>query len=223
MTELITIIIPVYNAEDFLDKCINSILKQSYQDIEILLIDDGSTDRSSEICVNLQKKDGRLKLFNQKNSGVSSARNIALKKAAGKYISFVDADDYIEPDFCKKMIEAIKCNNADIAFCGINLVYKNKCNNIQGSNNDSGKISTIKKEEFEYYGYKERRSVWAAIYKADVLRNVSFPEDIAVGEDAVFLAKAIQKASKINYYDMTLYNYTVREESAYNGRFSEKK
>ena len=90
MSELITIIVPIYNAEEFLDRCINSILKQTYQDIEVLLIDDGSTDQSFEICSNWKRKDGRLKLFSQKNSGVGSARNAALKKAIGRYIAFVD-------------------------------------------------------------------------------------------------------------------------------------
>lgn len=221
MSELITIIVPIYNAEEFLDRCINSILKQTYQDIEVLLIDDGSTDQSFEICSNWKRKDGRLKLFSQKNSGVGSARNAALKKAIGRYIAFVDADDFIDTQFCEKMIKIVKQNNSDIAFCETNKIYKNKRNDISG--NDSGKIVTIKSKEFEYCGYKERRSVWGALYRADVLSNNSFPENIAVGEDTVFLARAIKKAVNITYYDRPLYNYTVLEESAYHGRFSEKK
>ena len=114
MNELISIIVPVYNVEQFLARCIDSIRAQTYRNIEILLIDDGSTDNSGRVCDEYAKQDGRIKVYHKPNGGVSSARNYGLDRATGKYIGFVDSDDFIAPDMYEYLIQLIKDTNAEI-------------------------------------------------------------------------------------------------------------
>lgn len=123
MNELISIIVPVYNVEQFLARCIDSIRAQTYRNIEILLIDDGSTDNSGRVCDEYAKQDGRIKVYHKPNGGVSSARNYGLDRATGKYIGFVDSDDFIAPDMYEYLIQLIKDTNAEIAACGIADYY----------------------------------------------------------------------------------------------------
>lgn len=119
---LVSIIVPIYNVQSFLNECINSLLKQTYSNIEVLLINDGSTDKSEEICREYCKKDSRLSYFYQSNSGVSSARNKGINYSKGNYILFVDADDYVEPSFVEEMLASLKINEVDCVQCG----YKKK-------------------------------------------------------------------------------------------------
>lgn len=221
MPEIVSIIVPVYNADKFLDKCINSITEQTYQDFELLLVDDGSKDQSSAICLAWMDKDPRVKFYHQKNAGVSAARNRALMNAVGQYVTFVDADDYLEPNFCEKMIDVIQQSGADIVFCEHRQIFEDGRIHISGS--DNGSVETISEKEFEYYGLKGRRAVWGALYKRNILRGMRFPDGIAIGEDALFLAKAIRKAENISYYGKPLYNYLIQNESAYYGSFSMNK
>lgn len=221
MDKLISIIVPVYNAEENLDRCISSIIGQTYQNMELILINDGSTDYSGEICAAWMNKDSRIKYCYQDNSGVSEARNLGMKYATGSYIAFVDSDDYIETSFCEKMIEKLIESKADIIFCERKNYYSDGRMIATGDN--SHKLLTVPSEEYEYYGYKERRSVWGAVYRVDVLKNLKFSKRLAVGEDALFLAHAIQKSKLLAYYDEPLYYYTIQNESAYFGKFTEQK
>ena len=117
MGSLISVIIPVYKVERYLPRCIDSILSQTYKNIELLLIDDGSPDSSGDICDEYAEKDPRVRMFHKENGGVSSARNLGLDEAKGDYIGFVDSDDYIAPGMYEKLVELIEDNNADIAVC----------------------------------------------------------------------------------------------------------
>jgi len=126
MNELISIIVPIYNVEIYLEKCLNSIINQTYKNIEILLINDGSSDNSLRICKKYQKKDKRIVLINKKNGGLSSARNAGIDKASGNYLLFIDSDDYIEIDMIEKLYNNIKSNNADISICNFFITKKNK-------------------------------------------------------------------------------------------------
>lgn len=114
---MISIIVPVYNAEKYLNRCISSLLNQTYYNLEIILVNDGSTDNSKKICKNAAKNDSRIKLINSVNEGVSLARNKGLKEANGDYISFVDSDDYVEPDYVEKMLLTLKSKKVDIVYC----------------------------------------------------------------------------------------------------------
>ena len=113
----VSVIVPVYKAESFLSNCINSILNQTYRDLEVILVDDGSPDFSGQICEEYAEKDDRVKVIHQKNAGAAAARNCGLKAAAGKYIAFVDSDDWIDRDMYEKMVEAAEIQNCDLVVC----------------------------------------------------------------------------------------------------------
>ena len=124
--DLVTIIVPVYNAENELCRCVDSILAQSYKNLEIILIDDGSKDNSLEICSKYSRKDNRIKIFHKNNGGVSSARNFGLTEASGKYICFVDSDDWLDEQYVEALHEEILKNDSDIVIGGFSYVYGNK-------------------------------------------------------------------------------------------------
>ena len=121
--DLISVIIPVYKVEKFLEKCVNSVLEQTYKNLEIILVDDGSPDGCPALCDELAKKDKRIKVIHKKNGGVSSARNAALDEAKGKYVCFVDSDDYIEPTYAEDLHKAITENDVQMAVCDTYDVY----------------------------------------------------------------------------------------------------
>ena len=122
--ELVSIIVPIYNTEEYIDKCVESIINQTYKEIEIILIDDGSTDNSPILCDKWEEKDKRIHVIHLKNGGVSRARNIGLKNANGKYISFIDSDDYVESNFIEVMIEEFMKEKADIVISKFCKVYE---------------------------------------------------------------------------------------------------
>ena len=124
--ELISIIVPVYKVEKYLEKCVKSILKQTYTNLEIILVDDGSPDNSGKMCDELAKVDDRIKVYHKKNGGLSDARNYGVERANGEYIGFVDSDDYIHECMYEKLYEAIKKSGTLIVECGVTRVYKNK-------------------------------------------------------------------------------------------------
>ncbi len=123
---MISVFVPVYRVENYLEKCLDSITGQTYTDLEILLIDDGSPDRCGEICDRYADVDHRIQVFHTENHGLSSARNLGLEHAKGEYIGFVDSDDWIEPDMFARLLAAIEDNNADIAVCGRVMEYPDK-------------------------------------------------------------------------------------------------
>ena len=119
---VLSIIVPVYNLENYLCKCIDSILGQTYRDFEVLLVDDGSTDSSLSICLQYAETDSRICVFHKDNGGASSARNLGLEKARGQYISFIDGDDFIEPDLYERLLEDLLKTNADISCCQLDRI-----------------------------------------------------------------------------------------------------
>ena len=123
--EKITIVVPIYNAEKYLERCIKSILDQTYENLEIILVNDGSTDKSLEICEKFKAEDNRIIIINKENGGVSSARNKGIDAATGKFIIFIDADDYIEKEMFEVLEEDLFKNNVDISMCGFRTVYVN--------------------------------------------------------------------------------------------------
>lgn len=220
-SKLVSIIVPIYNADKYLDRCIKSIVEQTYHNLEFILVDDGSNDKSSEICKRWVKNDNRVRYFYQNNAGVSSARNLGLDKARGDYIAFVDADDYLDAFFCEKLLNVLVRNDSDIVCCTVRNICIDGQVIVSGRNSQD--IFVCSSDKFEYYGEIERRSVWGAIYKKEVVQTLRFPKKIAVGEDAVFFAMAVCRSDTIAYFDFPLYNYTVLENSAYHGNFDKKK
>lgn len=117
MEDLISVIVPVYKVEKYINKCVDSIINQTYTNLEIILVDDGSPDNCGNICDEYAKKDNRIKVVHKENAGVSSARNIGLEKSSGKYITFIDADDYVEKNYCEELLNILKIENADCVAC----------------------------------------------------------------------------------------------------------
>ena len=122
MEDLVSIIIPVYNTEKYLSKCLESVINQTYKNLEIILINDGSTDKSKEICESFAKKDKRIQILNKENSGVSSARNHGMRLAKGQYIAFIDGDDYAEENYIEELLKNLKQTESDCVLCGYNRV-----------------------------------------------------------------------------------------------------
>ena len=166
----ISIVVPIFNVEAWLSRCLNSIHQQTYRNFEVLLIDDGSTDNSSSICKNFLKKDSRFKYFRKKNGGLSDARNYGLDCAKGKYIIFIDSDDYIEPEYVKTLYSNIQDTNADVAICGFNRVNENgkliDSNNLYITNKE-----LLNGEEVIESSFDNKNNGWALQYANELLAD----------------------------------------------------
>lgn len=220
--DLISVIIPVYNVEKYLNKCIDSVIKQDYKNIEILIVNDGSTDNSKEIGTYYEKKDERIKLINIENSGVSNARNIGIRSANGKYITFIDSDDYVEKDYVSELYKMCTKNKADISICGIQS-YAPKYEKILKKNKTINKLLTTEEaivamlDERLYYA-----NVWAKMYKISILKNVEFDVNLKIGEDLKFNIQVFERANKVFVNtEKLLYNYLIRKNSVTRNEFNE--
>lgn len=173
---LISIIVPVYNAKDYITKCVNSILQQSYQQIELILIDDGSTDGSSEICDLIKAKDSRVRVIHSVNGGVAAARNKGLDIACGEYIMFVDSDDYIDLQLCEKLLQGLKTSDAKCCMSGYQIVTekdKGKCFNTESIMCLSGK-DAIKKRYIDGCDYINIINPWGKVYHWSMWEKLRF-------------------------------------------------
>lgn len=227
--QLISIIVPVYNVKKYLEKCINSILNQTYKNLEIILIDDGSTDGSSEICDKLKEKDKRILVIHKKNAGVSSARNEGLKIATGDYIGFVDSDDFIEEDMYLKMIDRIKKDNTKMSICNAYLEDENgvQTKNFKSDSPniiDSHELMNRIMEDYVFQGY-----MWNKLYARDLIYNdkndyLKFDTNISNLEDRLFNLELIDKNKKFNvsFLNEKLYHYIQRESSTIHMRYNDK-
>lgn len=217
MADLVSIIVPVYNLEDYIENCLNSILNQTYSNIEILCIDDGSSDSSSEKIKSLAEKDNRIIYIYKENGGVSSARNSGLDNAKGEYIMFVDGDDYIHPQAVEIFVRCITETKSDVV-CADSV--KTKSLRIDFENIDNCKYRIIQVEEL--YNNSDNRqfaTVWSKLFCADILKSERFPLEIKYGEDTNFMLKVLSKNPKLSKIDYPLYCYYTRENSAETSSF----
>lgn len=220
MKELISVIIPAYNAEQYIGRCILSVLSQTYENLEIIIVDDGSTDNTKMICNTFARKDKRIKLFSKDNGGTSSARNLGLMYAQGKYISFLDNDDWIEPSFYETLQRLIVEESADLSIVSYNQVFED----TKVAKLDSEKICTYDKkgaivellldEVLQNY-------VWNKLYKKELFDGIKFPENI-IYDDINVMSDIFQRCEKIVSYEYPLYNYRYRENSIINSRSHKK-
>ncbi len=201
--KLISVIIPVYGVENYIRQCLDSVLKQSYKNLEIIVINDGTRDRSAEIAKEYAQKDNRIKVYDYENGGVSAARNRGLELARGDYISFVDGDDWLHPDFYKKLSDALETNHADIAKCSI-IETDAVTEKIIGFQ----KLK-VKEADFDLYfgtGGMLWSVVWNALYKREIVRAIRFPAGIQSCEDEyasvmyIFKAKTVVELKDALYY-----------------------
>lgn len=209
--ELISIIIPIYNVEKYLPKCIENVINQSYKNLEIILIDDGSTDSSGKICDEYKKIDSRIKVIHKKNGGVSSARNIGLDEASGNWISFVDADDWLEKDFCKLLLENILKEQVDIGICSYNRIVSNNIEIINFHRNE-----IIDSRNFLNNCLNPQSGFGTCImkiYNRLLIDKLRFDENLKVAEDALFNIEMSKNIEKILILNKALYNYRINLES----------
>ena len=213
---LISIIVPIYNAEAYLDKCIQSILQQDYMHFELLLIDDGSTDQSSKIIRRWKETDGRIRLFRKENGGQSSARNLGLDHAEGEYISFVDSDDYIAPDYLSYLLSLFD-EQCRITACNHCVVRGNR----QRANSESGDCVLTRKEAFEEVLFHGCIDVapWGKLYRKEVFDSLRFPEG-RIFEDTWLFGDILDQTEKIAFGHKCCYFYMIHDQSTVRKEYS---
>ena len=209
---LISVIIPVYKVEKYLEKCVDSVINQTYDNLEIILVDDGSPDNCPKMCDEYAKKDKRIKVIHKENGGVGSARNKGIEKSTGEYITFVDSDDWLEKNFIQEMLFIINKYKVDYVTCGYYRVYENKKEIINGN------LEEIVIDSKEYvnkllnvqngYGF-----VHMKLIKKTKISNLRFEEKLVVGEDALFNIQLCKNIEKIVIYNKPLYNYYFNTNS----------
>lgn len=205
---MISVIVPVYNVEPYLRKCLDSIVAQTYTDLEILVIDDGSTDRCGEICDSYAERDPRIRVFHTENRGLSAARNLGLDNARGEYIGFVDSDDWIEPDMYEYLAQVVEQKRADVVECGEFLEYPGK---------------TIEKKRILCGEYDEdiiplyikgviTTTVWNKLWNRKCFDNIRFPNN-RIYEDIATTYRVLASAERIHVLAESKYHYRRREGS----------
>lgn len=219
--ELISIIIPIYNVEKYLSRCINSVIKQTYKNLEIILVNDGSTDNSETICREYIKSDSRINYIKQNNSGLSTARNTGIKNAHGKYLIFIDSDDYVNVHFVEDLYYALINTNADIAMCDYQKVYEKDVNIY---NKNLSIIETVKDNKFENL-YNDKSTIttvaWNKIYKKEIFDKIKYP-DGKIHEDEYIIPYILKQANSITYTNSKYYYYYQRPNSI-TGSYSMKR
>lgn len=205
-SEKISVIVPVYNCEMYIEACIDSICSQTYDNIEIIIVDDGSTDNSGKICDSYREKDHRIHVLHQENQGVSAARNAGIRKATGKYIQFVDSDDTVAQTMCEKLIKRQKETDAELIICGYNLYEGNSKEEMLATDTVFNSMEEFA-QEFNYYmGKFLIHNPWNKLYLKERIR-LFFNTDYSLGEDLLFNLNYIGNCTYIAGYAETLYNY----------------
>lgn len=208
--ELISVLIPVYNVEQYLPKCLDSVLLQSYTNLQVILIDDGSTDLSGAICDNYAAKDSRVIVIHQKNAGAAAAKNAGLRIATGKYLSFVDSDDYLEPYAYTRMVSMLESKHADVIQCSFNDVYVKKVvtHSIQGEQNVFTGIQYLEQFTRDW----TCGLLWDKLYLRSIFRDVFFEEGHKI-DDEYFTYRGVMNARKVVRDNFVVYNYRKRRSS----------
>ena len=220
--KLISIIVPVYNVEKYLKKCVYSILNQSYKNLEVILVNDGSTDNSGKICDELSREDSRINVYHKDNGGLSDARNYGVAKANGEYVGFVDSDDYIDQYMYENLYKAIRKYNTQIAECGITRVYKN---NKLRPHYDGEEYSLVVDREGYLKEYLENRKVYGAavckLLSINLAKVLKFP-DGKVYEDVFYTLELLKKVDKYTLISGNYYYYYIRGNSITTKTFSSR-
>lgn len=217
----VSIIVPVYNIESYLPLSLDSIIGQNYNNLEIIIVDDGSTDDTYQIAERYSRQDTRIKLVKQKNQGVSAARNIALSKVTGDYYMFVDGDDILSSMHVNLFLDLALKNNADVVSADVVMVYGNNINVTGGVESGSAELigsSDAVKRHLYLKGINNY--VVAKIYKTSIHGSLRFNESLRIGEDMVYVHSVLRASENIVVYSGSTYFYLQRRGSAMNGKFS---
>lgn len=212
MDSLISVIVPIYNVEKYLDRCVDSVINQTYKNLEIILVDDGSPDNCPQMCDGYAKKDSRIKVVHKKNGGLSDARNAGMEVASGEYVSFIDSDDYISLDFYETLLQTMVDNNSDIVECSVVKFYEDNnfdeySDDLKLTNCDTlGALDGLINEN----SFKQH--VWNKLYKSNIALDIPY----AVGklnEDEFWTYQVFGKAKKVTRINKTMYYYFQRGSS----------
>lgn len=214
--ELISVVVPVYNAGPYLRQCLNSLAAQTYPHVEIILVDDGSSDGSGQVCREYAERDGRFQYVRlSANRGPSVARNVGVRQAAGAFISFVDADDYVEPGLLERLHCSLTRNGADISACG--------ADGIRLETGPARSYSRIEAVCCLAKGSPFNHVPWGKLYRTDLARSCPFDENVFYSEDLLFLYQALKRSGKVSYIPDVLYHYVNREGSQMHSGMSARK
>lgn len=219
---LISVIVPVYKVEAYLDRCVESIVNQTYRNLEIILVDDGSPDNCGMMCDAWVEKDSRIRVIHKENCGLSDARNAGMAIATGELMGFVDSDDYISPDMYRLLYENMMANDSDISACGVEMVFEDgmpSCMLTKPGNcvlsADEAMLAIIDESRL-------KQPVWYKLYKTELIRDIPFP----VGkyhEDVFWSYQAVGNAKRVSVFDKPCYFYTQRSGSIMGESYSLKR
>ena len=208
-SSLISVIIPVYNTEKYLTTCLNSIINQTYKNLEIIIVNDGSKDNSLMILKDYAAKDTRIRIIDKENGGLSSARNAGISQASGKYVLHVDSDDWIELTMCEKLLEVAEKENADIVISDVYFELEKK---VLIREEPYSKKETSESFLKKYLLHSGLNSVWNKLISLSLYRdnNIFHYEDISLGEDSSSLLRLVAKAKQISYINQPFYHYNMK-------------
>lgn len=213
MKKLVSVIIPAYNIEKYIGRCLDSVLAQTYENLEIIVVDDGSSDDTGKILDDYEEKDSRIKVIHKENGGVSSARNKGLDMAAGDYIGFVDGDDLIAPEMYETLVNLLEEEDADIAHCGYQMVFPDRVDYYY--NTGKRKVQTTEEGLKDLLsGEMIEPALYNKLYKRKLFDNNRLDESLKINEDLDINYRLFKKSQKAVYQDETLYSYMIRKNSA---------
>lgn len=226
--DLVSIIVPVFNVKNYVSRCMESILNQTYGNIEVIIVNDGSTDGSAEICSRLKERDNRVSVITQENKGLASARNAALRKIKGNYVMCVDSDDFIAPDMVEKMMYIAKSNHADYVSCGYKMVSDEDAGQyIKRANAEIPEYQSVTKEKSLsklFVPQSRYCSAWGKLYGRHLWEHgLCYPENNRFGEDMYIAHILIDRAHKIVHTDQNYYYYNQSGTSLVRSEFNERK
>lgn len=220
--KLISVIVPVYNVEKYLEKSINSLLEQTYKNLEIIIVDDGSTDNSSKICDDFLKKDSRIKVFHKINGGQGSARNLALDNMNGEFVCFLDSDDSVYNDYIEFLYKQLIEKKLDVA-CANFEIYNEKDEFLKKHSEGNGFEIFTGKDAIKNMWYSKKINIgpWGKLYKAELWRNVRFKE--CYSEDFAIMHYIYIQCEKVGYFEKCLLKYLARNNSSIRSEFNKNK
>lgn len=201
---LISVVVPVYNVQNYVLKCLKSLAQQDYENLEIIIVDDGSTDESGKICDEFAKTEKRAKVYHKKNGGLSNARNYGIKKSKGQFIALVDGDDFVDENFIGAMIREVKVSGADVVICGFNQDVPRA---ITVTGEEATKKLLTRQENLEIVA-------WNKLYRRELFveNDIWYPVGMK-HEDALTTYKLLSRAKKVAYVNKSLYHYVERKDS----------
>lgn len=228
MNDLISVIVPVYKVEKYLTKCIDSIINQTYKNLQIILVDDGSPDNCGKICDSYAKKDKRIRVIHKKNGGLSDARNAGIESAKGEYLAFIDSDDYIAPDMLEKLHKALTDADADMSICSFKYIWEDASMTDEELNNSSPiKNEVLYGRDILCNKMNDKGGwywvvAWNKLYRKELFNDVCYPNN-KIHEDEFVIHKILFKCDKVVCIEDMLYYYFQRQSSIMNEKYSIKR